>query len=204
SEWVGRGEAAAVARDAWAGLLVGSLVIYGLAPRLVLLLFCLALNARARRAFRLDTAQPGFARLEPRLMPHAVGIGFADSDTGTEPERAPTRHGPPGHRVAPEPLGPVAVLGLEIDDPAIGWPPPLGSSTVLDLGQVESRRGMREALERLRHAKPAPRFVVVVFSLTAVPDRGLLAQLDQIAAVSAVPLGLVLTGGQRMRLRGDI
>src|SRR5690606_17485402 len=112
SEWVRRGEAAAVARDAWAGLLVGALVVYGLAPRLVLLPLRLALHARARRAFRLDTAQPGFARLEPRLMPHAVGIGFAASDTGTEPERAPTRHGPPGHRVAPDPLGPVAVLGL--------------------------------------------------------------------------------------------
>jgi hypothetical protein len=80
----------------------------------------------------------------------------------------------------------------------------LGSSTVLDLGLVESREGMRDALDRLRHARPAPRFVIVVFSLTAVPDRGLLAQIDHIAAVSAIPIGLVLTGGQQMRQRGDI
>ena len=204
SEWVGRGEAAAVARDAWAGLLVGAIVVYGIVPRAMLLALCLALNARARRTFRLDTAQPGFARLEPHLMPHALGRGFADTNTGTEPERVHVRHNPTARRIAPDPLGPVAVLGLEIDEPAIGWPPPLGTSIVLDLGRVESRQGMRDALDRLRHARPAPRFVIVVFSLTAVPDRGLLAHIDHIAAVSAIPLGLVLTGGQQMRVRGDI
>lgn len=204
SEWLGQGEAAAIARDAWAGLLVGSIVVYGMAPRAILLVLCLALHRREQQRLRLDTTQPGFARLEPYLVPRAQGIGGAeteaDSDAG--PHRA--RHGTAARRIAADPLGPVAVLGLEIDRPAVGWPPPLGPSAVLDLGRVDSRKSMRDALDRLRHSVPSPRYLIAFCPLTAVPDRGILAQIDQIVSFSAVPLGLVLTGGHRMRQRGDL
>lgn len=201
SQWVGSGEQAAVARDAWAKLLVGCIVVYGILPRLVLLVLCLLLRLRAGRRFRLDTARPGYSRLVPRLMPAAEGMGFADSDAGTEPRRAHVRHGATVGRVQPDPGGPVAVLGLELDAPASGWPPPFGTEATLDLGRVQGRQDIRQALDRLRGAAPSPRLLVLVCALTTTPDRGLLAYVDAVMAISAIPLLLLLTGGQRLRDR---
>lgn len=201
SQWLGRGEQAAIARDAWAGLLVGCIVVYGVVPRLVLLAACLLLRARAGRRFRLDTTRPGYARLAPRLMPTAEGMGFADSDAGLEPHRPQRRHDGATERIQPDPLGPVAVLGLEIDVPNTGWPPPFGSGGTLDLGCAQGRQDIREALDALRRTAPPPRLMVLVCSLTTTPDRGLLAQIDAIMAASAIPLVLILTGGQRLRQR---
>lgn len=203
SQWIGGGEQAAVARDAWAGLLVGCIVVYGIVPRLALVVICLLLRARAGQRFRLDTARPGFARLAPRLMPAAEGIGYVDGGAGMEPKRPAARHDAKTERIAGDPHGPAAVLGLEIDVPASGWPPPLGSAEPLDLGRAQTRQDIRQALDILRRAVPRPRLVIVVGALTATPDRGMLAQIDAIMAASAVPLALLLTGGQRLRERAS-
>lgn len=197
------GTQAALARDAWAGLLVGCIVVYGIVPRLALLVLCLALRARAGRRFRLDTARPGYARLAPRLMPAAEGLGFADSEDGTTPRRAPARHDATQGRVEADPRGPVAVLGLEVDVPAAGWPPALAAGAMLDLGRAQGRQDIRRALDELRRAAPAPRLLVLVCALTTTPDRGLLAQVDAVLAASAIPLVLLLTGGQRLRARSS-
>lgn len=203
SQWAGSGAQAALARDSWAGLLVGCIVVYGIVPRLVLLIVCLALRARAGRSFRLDTARPGYARLAPRLMPAAEGMGFADSDAGIAPQRAPARHDATAGRVEADPHGPVAVLGLEIDVPASGWPPALAAGDMLDLGRAQGRQDLRRALDELRRAAPAPRLLVLVCALTTTPDRGLLAHVDAVMAASAIPLVLLLTGGQRLRERAS-
>lgn len=200
SQWLGSGATLPVAREAWAEFLVGCIVVYGLAPRLALLVLSLVMRSRAARRYRLDTARPGYAQLAPRLMPAAEGLGFADSDAGTEPERARVRRAPAAMRVQPDPRGPVAVLGLELDMPASGWPPPFGQA-VLDLGRVQGRQDLRQALDRLRTAAPSPRLLALVCALTTTPDRGLLAYVDAVIAVSDIPLLLLLTGGQRLRSR---
>ncbi len=201
SQWIGGGQAA-IARDAWAGLLVGCIVVYGIAPRLALVLLCLVLRGRAARRLRLDTAQPGFASLSPRLMPAAEGMGFVDSDSGIEPSR-PHRHPETAAgRIEGDPHGPVAVIGVEIDSPASGWPPPLGPDR-LDLGRAERRQDIKQALDALRQATPRPRLLILVCALTTTPDRGMLAQMEAITAASAIPLALLLSGGQRLRERAS-
>lgn len=203
SQWIGSGDQAAAARDAWAGLLVGCIVLYGIAPRLVLIVLCFVLRARAGRRLRLDTTRPGFARLSPRLMPAAENMGFVDSSSGIEPSR-PHRHpAAVTGRIEGDPHGPVAVLGAEIDVPSSGWPPPLGPGATLDLGRAQSRQDIKQALDALRQAAPRPRLLIVVCALTTTPDRGTLAQIDAIMAASAIPLALLLTGGQRLRARAS-
>lgn len=204
SQWLGSGSQPAIARDAWAELLVGCILFYGILPRLALLVLSLLLRARAAGRFRLDTSLPGYAQLASRLMPVSAPMGYADSDSGTEPVRGPGQRVDEA-RVQPDPAGPIAVLGLELDAPASGWPPPLGDTAVLDLGRIQGRQDLRDALDRLRASTPAPRLLVVFGALIRTPDRGILAYLDAIAAASAIPIRLVLTGGQhlRQRLSGD-
>lgn len=196
SRWTGAGEPPN-ARAAWSGLLLGSIVVYGILPRALLLGFCLVMRRRAARRFRLDTTRPGFSRLQSRLMPAAASLGVVDPDTAPAAP-APTLQRPPALAAT----GPPAILGLEIDSPESAWPPRLDGLDWLDLGLVDSRDQRRHALEQVRTTPVPPRLIAVVCSLATTPDRGIRAFVDQLEAAAQVPVALILTDGQRLRARG--
>lgn len=201
SQWLGQGTAADVARDAWARLLLGSVVIYGLLPRLALLVMSVLLYRRGCRQFRLDTARPGYARLVPRLMPRAAGLGFVDSSEGIEPHRSSTRGSSAIRRIKCNPAGPTAMMGLETSLDSQMWPPRMEGMQILDLGQSGGGGAFRGSLETLRRADPAPRLLILACSLVSPPDRGMFAFLETITATVDIPLGLVLIDGQKLRNR---
>lgn len=201
SQWLGQGEARDIARDAWSGLLLGSVVLYGLLPRVALLGLSALLYRRARRRFRLDVARPGYAKLAARLMPRAEELGFIDSGDGRHPQKPSSRGTPLGGRLRGNPKGPVAVLGLETVAVNGQRLPAIGQSQILDLGRVSDGDAFRSAVAALRRADPAPRLLIVVCSLVSTPDRGMSAYLDTLLAAVEMPLGLVLTAGQKLRER---
>ncbi len=198
SHWTGQGKPPAESREAWSGLLIGSIVAYGILPRAVLLLLCLSACWRARRQFRLDTTLPGYARLQTRLLPASQAIGVVDPYQGIyEPGNAAPAAGPvPG--VA---TGPTAIMGFEIEPPGSAWPPPLVGVEWLDLGFVDSRDDRRRALEQVCLAPTPPRLIIIVCSVTATPDRGTRSFLNEIRQSSSAPLLILLTEGQRLRER---
>ncbi len=63
SQWHGGGSPDIAASAAWSGLVLGCIVIYGVFPRLSLMLLSLWLAARAHARFRLDLNRPGYAGL---------------------------------------------------------------------------------------------------------------------------------------------
>jgi hypothetical protein len=200
SQWTGSGDSVPrSAAEAWSGFLVGSILVYGLVPRVLLLIVCLALTARATRRYRLDLNVPAFAMVAKRLDPDARRLGVTDADTGesTEPAPAVTRPEPtPGAGN----FGPRTLLGLEIDAPASGWPPLSAEIEWLDLGFVDSREQRQAASARLHAALPPPYEVVVVCSLAATPDRGSERFLSALAAGQRV--AMLLTEGELLRRGG--
>ena len=198
---MGASPGAAAHRDAWASLLFGSIVVYGVLPRVVLTMICLVLGLRARRAYRLDTTMPGFAELSPRLMPHASKGGYADTGTGADPIHVSGRAATYVNKVKADPDGPVAVLGLEIERPATGWPPDLGETGVMDLGRVDSGRDLRGVVETLKTLEQAPRQLIIVGSLLTTPDRGLRSLFEHVLGSIEVPAILILTDGGVFRGR---
>jgi hypothetical protein len=72
------------ARAAWSGLLVGSVVTYGLSPRLLLLGLCLGLRRRARAAFRLDPDGPLLAAAAARLSPTRTALAPSSASSTSE------------------------------------------------------------------------------------------------------------------------
>jgi hypothetical protein len=188
----------AATRHAWAGLVLGCIVVYGLLPRVVALLFSALAARRAVGRIRLDTSHPGFARLRPLLMPVAQPVGVVDPDR-------------PGDTVLlmdaaePPPLGregPFGLIGLEIDRPAGDWPPSIHGIEWQDLGFVNDRTDRHRAIEGLAAAVPRPRAVLVVCALTVTPDRGHLAFFRELQRQTRLALIILLTGGQRLRARG--
>ncbi len=194
---------AAVASGAWSGLLLGSIVVYGLLPRLLLFLFCLSRRRRAFQRFRLDLARPGYVRLRPLLMSDHESISVEGPDLDLdepEAEAAPTD----AHPTRPaRPAGPPAVLGYEIEPPDSPWPPPVDGVNWLDLGFVDGRDDRRRVQEHLDGAGTEPSTVVVFCGLTTSPDRGIRAFIDELQRAVSRPVSLALTGGESLRQRGD-
>jgi hypothetical protein len=188
----------AATSQAWAGLLLGCIVVYGLLPRAVALLFSALAARRAVGRIRLDTSHVGFARLRPLLMPVARPVGVVDPDRPGDTELSVDAAEPP-------PLGcdgPFALIGLEIDRPAGGWPPSVHGIEWQDLGFVNDRTDRHRALDGLAAAMPTPRAVVIACALTVTPDRGHLAFFRDLKRQTRLALVILLTGGQRLRARG--
>lgn len=195
----------ASASQAWSALLVGSLVVYGIAPRLLLLGLSLGRARAARRRYRLDTARPEFARWRDVLEPTVHSMGVVDPS----PQSLPTGLGvAAAHQTAAKASsrkagGLPAVIGYELPPSlhANAWPPAIHGTRWHDLGMVDSRDDRRRVLSELAQATQEPASLVIVCSLTTTPDRGVGSFLAELAAAVSIPPLLVLTGGQRLRDR---
>ncbi|MHC4107518.1 MAG: DUF2868 domain-containing protein, partial [Planctomycetota bacterium] len=194
---------AAMASGAWSGLLLGSIVVYGLSPRLLLFSFCLWRRRRAFQRFRLDLARPGYVRLRPMLMSERDSSEVDGPDLDLDEPEA-EKAAKEAHPARPaRPAGPPAVLGYEIEPPDSPWPPPVDGVNWLDLGFVDGRDDRRRVREHLDSAGTEPSTVVVFCGLTTSPDRGVRAFIDELQGAVSRPVSLALTGGESLRQRGD-
>lgn len=201
SHWAQKVEPSLSAREAWSGLLVGSIVAYGVLPRIVLLGLCLLARWRAEKRFRLDTELPGYVRLQTRLMPASRNIGVVDPDPHKKSEASKHIHSHSEARTIGS-VGAAAIMGFEIEQPASAWPPKIRGVDWLDLGLVDSREDRRRVLEQLQSVTVALRSVVIVCSAATTPDRGMRGFITRVRTSSNAPLLLLLTDGQRLRDRG--
>jgi len=201
SHWDRQNEPSGESREAWSGLLIGSIIAYGLLPRILLLTLSVLAWRRASKRFRLDTSKRGYARLQTRLQPVARAIGVVDADTVPHDQPPVPRQDQP---FAVGKDGPAAIVGFEIDPPNNAWPPPLNGVIWQDLGFVDDRSGRQRVLNELTQTATPPRLILFVCSLAVTPDRGTRAFIDDLQQVARIPIALLLTDGQRLRERGDL
>ncbi|MGP4847136.1 DUF2868 domain-containing protein, partial [Marinobacter sp. 1Y8] len=162
-----------VARQ-WAGLLVGSLLMYGIVPRAIVWAFC-ALMFR-RKKMCLDIKQPYYQKILNFWQRHVVD---ADDFTEAPPPIAPKATVSAGKKL-------VALLEYPADQDK-WWQSGLGgsnhgfeqSSEVKDFGIVDDRDDMTR-LKNYLDTHPVQ--VLLGIHSNALPDRGTLRKLDQIAA----------------------
>ncbi|MGP5193797.1 DUF2868 domain-containing protein [Psychrobacter celer] len=167
----------------WAGLLVGSLLMYGIVPRAIAWVFC-ALMFR-RKKMRLDIKQPYYQKILNFWQRHVV-----DADDFKE---------------APAPVAPKATVSagkklvalLEYPAKQDNWW--LGgldadindNSEIEDFGIVDDRDDMERLTSYLdKH----PVQVLLGVHSNALPDRGTLRKLDRIAEHAADGLIIQLLG----------
>lgn len=116
-------------RSAWAKFLLGALLLYGILPRLILLLISMLMQKITESHFKLDLYLPYYVTLRQRLMAHEFESSVIDADpliTATKTISAP-RHTSQG-----VPLDALAI-GIELDDHII-WPEGIHcSENVIDL-----------------------------------------------------------------------
>ncbi|WP_201595267.1 DUF2868 domain-containing protein [Psychrobacter vallis] len=159
-----------VARQ-WAGLLVGSLLLYGIVPRAIAWMFC-ALMFR-RKKMRLDIKQPYYQKILNFWQRHVV-----DADD---------------FKQAPAPIAPKATVSAGkklvalLEYPSAQdnwWQSGVGddlhdNSDIENFGIIDDREDMARLKTYLDHN---PVQVLLGIHSKALPDRGTLRKLDQIAS----------------------
>lgn len=154
-------------RRAWASWLLGCLVVYGVLPRLLLVIASgLRLMVGTRR-LRLDVNAPGWLPLQHRLMPASEAGGILDPAPG---QLAGSRI----QRRALAPDGEYTLVAFELGDDAPSHYLPAQAS---DLHwhhrfNVDSREQRHEVLSFLQSSPPGA--LLVICDATLSPDRGTL------------------------------
>ncbi len=161
------------ARQAWAAWLVGVLLIYGVLPRLLLMLFCRWRWKTGQAKLHLDLNLPGYAQLRERLMPTSERLGISDA----APEKL--------HRVesgvTDQQSDGALLVAIELDDQR-PWPPQL-PKTVGNAGILDSRESRHRLLEQLSRFPPAR--LLIACDPRRSPDRGSLALIAELARNAA-------------------
>ena len=67
-------------RLAWSSLLISSLLLYGIVPRLILLVAMSYQSKRARKNYSLDLSLPYYVQLRQLLKPNKTTLGIQDAD----------------------------------------------------------------------------------------------------------------------------
>ena len=166
--------ASEVARQSWAGWLVGVVLVYGLLPRLLLALLCLWRWQSGKGALRLDLDLPGYSLLRQRLQPDSERLGICDL--------APAALHQPQGGASAQPGSGALLLGLELDD-SRPWPPATLPKSVADAGVIDSREQRRRLLEQLTRFPPER--LAIACDPRRSPDRGTLALLGELARCAA-------------------
>ncbi|WP_053213163.1 DUF2868 domain-containing protein [Pseudomonas sp. Q12-87] len=156
------------ARQAWAGWLVGVLLVYGVLPRLCLALLCLWRWRRGRATLRLDLNLPGYAQLRERLMPSSERLGVNDA--------APAQLHPVETTLNAMHSDGALLVAIELDERP--WPPKLPGS-VKNAGILDSRESRHKLLEQLSRFPPAR--LAIACDPRRSPDRGSLALIAELA-----------------------
>ncbi len=152
-------------RQAWAGLLIGCIILYGLVPRFVLLFFSHQLYRRACGRVKPDLTQPYYVGLRNKLMPATRQFGIVDPDLKGRSEKKPNAS---IHSDIQLPVDAIYVgIELNADQP---WPP-AGVVAQRDLGRVDDGAGQQRVLTEVRRLAPGATVVAVVPTRRS-PDRG--------------------------------
>ncbi|MDG1581234.1 DUF2868 domain-containing protein [Pseudomonas sp. GOM6] len=161
------------ARHAWAGWLLGVLLVFGLLPRALLLLLCLGCWRHGVARLELDLQQSSYRLLAERLQPPSEHLGIVDRAPGAlhQSQAGSTDLATDG----------ALLVAVELDD-SRPWPPALPKA-VADAGVLDSREQRRHLLDQLTRFPPA-RLAVAVDPRRS-PDRGTLALLGELSRTAA-------------------
>ncbi|WP_432725906.1 DUF2868 domain-containing protein [Variovorax sp. W6] len=158
------GTASAAGQRTWALWLTGCIAVYGLLPRLALVLLSAGILRSRRKALQPDWNEPYYRKLMARFAAMAPAA-IVDADPGR------LRGAMPSSLPASELSDALFVIGFELP-PDMPWPPAVLPAAIATQaqridGSAPARRGL---LDRLAQARP--RTVLMVCHAASSPDRG--------------------------------
>lgn len=186
------------AQAIWSSWLLGCVLVYGIVPRLLALIWCGALVRLRRRRFALDPTLRSLALLRDRLLPSSERLGVTQPAPATlDATGGPASAFADSQDAAPEALAAgfaahlhtpdaTVMVGVELSD-SIAWPVPNAPAHVIDAGNLDTREQRNALLEQLTRQPPAR--LLIVCDGEQTPDRGtvgLVAELTRTARQARV------------------
>ncbi len=163
-------------RYRWAQFLLGTLLCFGIAPRLLLLLWSTMMCKRARRHFALDYYLPYYVRLRQQLMPLASHGQIVDADTSPPVIAKAPALAPTTHTLPPETQWVAVELGTNLN-----WSPE-SVTTDKNLGEVIDRASLSRVLQHLQQNKCS--VIAVAVDASRPPDRGMQRTISRLMSAS--------------------
>ncbi|MEK7772287.1 MAG: DUF2868 domain-containing protein, partial [Pseudomonadota bacterium] len=176
---IGAGKQDAETRGAWANFLIGSLLIYGILPRLLLLSLSLVMQKWSEYRFKLDLYLPYYIELRQRLMARELKAKVIDADpnAGIKPAEV-TR--PPENVSIP---ANAQAFGIELDQATL-WP----ESVTCRLNIID-QQSHDEAIALIKNVKGPLLLGVAAHRL---PDRGVQRLIKELVDSTAEKPWLIL------------
>lgn len=177
-------------RRGWAQWILLAVLAYGVLPRAVALLVCLAMLQPAGALEASALNRPGHARLRERLMPDRRAVGVVDADRA--PQSVNAQAG----------ISPCALPDAPLHGVAVEWPQarPPASARWKWFAHVDDTASRDEVAKFLRGESSDG--LVLVLRATATPDRGLARASAALIAAARAPAWVALGDLDALEARG--
>ena len=177
---IGAGAQDSVIRSAWAEFLIGTLIMYGLLPRLILMLLAFFMSKLSEYRYKLDLYLPYYVTLRQSLIAKEFVTSVIDHDPEIIKESPELITRSKHSRHFPENA---LVIGIELDSYTI-WPEEL----VCQENVVDQRTFVRVS-EMLKKSKGA---LVIGVAVHRLPDRGVQRMIKELATLVSGQIWLML------------
>ena len=182
-------------RLVWSSLLISSLLVYGLLPRLILMLLMQLLLIFKKNKFRLNFSLPYYVQLRQYLKPNFTSLGIVDSDTDKH-EISPTTINETTFHVLPSRIYPVAVELSTGQLKHVKSHINNGDAKQVTLLQhvvdFDSQQKLLNSLTTVK--EPA---IAIYVALQRLPDRGVLSFIKSLTIDSTKDYYLLLVNDER-------
>jgi len=180
-------------RLAWSSLLISSLLLYGVLPRLMLLLVMNRQFKRATSNYQLDLTLPYYVQLRQLLKPNKTSLGISDSD-----DEVPSEHVANITATQQSPVEQVTddfyPLAIELSSQQItsaqAHLKKSNNKHSNSLVNVCDYSGQRELLATLDSSEALS--IVIYVALSRAPDRGLKRFIKELTALKGKQFHLFL------------
>ncbi|MXS85825.1 DUF2868 domain-containing protein [Nitrosomonas sp. HPC101] len=176
---IGAGVQDASIRNAWAEFLVGVLVVYGMLPRLVLMLLAFFMLKLSEYRYKLDLYLPYYVTLRQSLIANEFVASVIDQDPGITKEQ-PVPIAREGRRHLPEKA---LVIGIELDNHVI-WP-----EGMVCQGNVTDQETFVRTVEMIKKSRHS---LLIGVAAHRLPDRGVQRIIKKLAALVSGEIWLIL------------
>ncbi len=176
-------------QSTWSVWLIGSILIWGLLPRVLALLFCAYVFKKSTIRLSIDTNLKGWLELRDLLIPRHQIIGI---------DKPATKENIQKHKsILPTSINKnVAIIGHELD-PEIVWPPISLPKGVIDLGTGSSRYDHKEVRKQI--SQHTDLYILLICNPNLTPDRGTIAWFDELRE-NAVDIKILCPEGTRKNI----
>ncbi len=178
---IGAGAQDSVIRSAWAGFLVGALIVYGLLPRLILILLSFCMLKLSEYRYKLDLYLPYYVTLRQSLIAKEFVTSVIDRDPGMGKEQPVLAvRSEPANRPFP---ANALVIGIELDNHAV-WP----EGTICQENVADQKTFIRVS-EMLKKSRSA---LLIGVAAHRLPDRGVQRMINELSALTSGQIWLML------------